>query len=531
MKKIIWGDEARQKMREGAKLMFRTVGTTYGPKGRNVALSRQWGMPIIVHDGVTVSRMVQAKDEFVDQAVKLIQEAANRQVEECGDGTTLVTILTHHIIDKGISLIEAGMNPMELRKQLDALIPLVRKEIKKQTVSVKDQVDRIAAISAGDPILGKMVSDAIIKMGEDGQITVEERMGGTDTVIEYAEGMTFDKGYAHPYLITSASRAEAIVHNPAILVIGKQITLIPEIMPILEVLARINKNVVLIGEISGPALNAIVQNKLQGTIQASVINPPGHGTRRKRFMDDIALFTGGQPIVDEVVGMDIKSFAQRFDRNWIGKAESVVSTPKATTIVGGGGDKDAIAKHIEDLKAMRTKEESSFEREVYDERIAKLTTGVAVIRVGSKTEVERREKLERVKDAIGAVKSALSEEGVVAGGGVVFLKLREALKPLDKDKGRSLLYDVFSEPVKKLLENAGETPEETDKIIERIVKSGGHMGYEVNENKVKDLLESGVIDPAMVVRLAFENAVAVAGTMLTTECLIVDEIENKKEDE
>lgn len=524
MRKLVFEKEARGKLLKGAELMYKAVVSTLGPKGRNVAINYEWRNPIVVHDGVTVAREVMDKDEFVQVGIDLIREASQKTNDEAGDGTTTSTLLAYWIVKHGMTLLDKGVNAMVLRNELNEALPLLQEEIKKIATPIKDNKDvaRVAFISSASEEIGSLVAQAVDKVGKDGLVTVEEGKGG-DTVVDYTEGMEFDKGYVDYRFVTNPNRMEAIIKDAYVVVLDKKITTGQEIINMLETLVRKTKNIVLIGDINGSALATILTNKMQGNINAVVVHPPSYGDRQKEYLDDIALLTGATVLSDQI-GVDIKDF----DMSWVGKAETVAVNKNTTMIIEGKGDKKEAEKRVKSLRGLRDKAESTFEKEKIEERLAKLTTGVAVIRVGAKTEVEMREKIERVKDAIGAARAAI-DEGIVPGGGVTFLRLRKVLgaKGVLGKTGKDVLYRVLEEPMRKILSNAGE--KNVDDMIERILKHKDvNYGYEMNSGKLTDLVKEGIIDPAKVLRLSLENAISVAGSILTTDCLIVTDVEESR---
>jgi len=527
MKKIIRGKEAREKLLEGSRLMYDCVTTTLGPRGNNVSISRQWGLPIVVHDGVTVAREVEAEDEFVDQGVKLIREASQKTQEEVGDATTTSCLLAYEIFSAGKDLIDAGkINAMVLRSELEAAKDLVLSKLPEISTEVKntDEVSKVATISAANSEIGDLVAKAFEKAGKEGIVTADESKL-PETTLEYVEGMHFDKGFGvYRHFITNISRNEAILRDVAVVVINKQISLNSEIVPLLEEIASTNKNMVLIGNISGDALSTLIANKMKGSINALVVEPPAHGERQINYLEDIALITGGKVLSKELT-IDGEAI---IDPEWIGKADLVQSNRNTTIIQGGQGDKALVKARIKQLKDQLKTVDSPYEREIIEERLAKLTTGVAVIKVGGKTEIESRERLERVKDAIGSARSALSE-GIVIGGGMAFSKLADFLPDIDEmNLGEGILKYALAQPLVKLMRNAGEDDERISQLHSSIRGKGGNFGYEVNSSEIVDLVEKGIIDPTRAIRLSIENAVSVAGSMLTTEVLIVD-IREKQE--
>ncbi len=520
---LAFGEKARQKLFEGVELLATAVCTTLGPKGRNVAIQRTWGDPFIVHDGVTVAREVGDKDEFKLMGIDLVKQAAAKTNEEAGDGTTTATLLAYEIIKSGLTLVKEGMNPMVLRNQINEVLPKLVAELDKISTPIKSSKDiaRVAHISSGDKEIGEMVSKAIKKVGEDGLVTVEE--GQDLTEIEYTEGMEFDKGYLSPYFITNPMRMEAVIENPAIAIVNRKITTVPEIQALFEPMSKLTKDLVLIAfAVSGDALVTMVVNKQKGIINALAIKAPTGGAGQiEHFLDDIAVLTGGKVINNDE---DMTE-----DGSWIGRADKIIADKDTTLIVKGRGKKEDIESRIKAIKGQIEKEDNIHLKEALEERLAKLTRGVAVIKVGAKTEVDMREKVERVKDAVGAATSA-REEGVVVGGGTAFLKLRDLVYALGtQDDVTNLLMSVLESPTRKLMYNAGEDKEAIEKYLKKIAEKGGNWGYEVEEGKIVDLVKEGIIDPTKVVRLALENAVAVATSLLTTDVLIAINSEAAKE--
>jgi chaperonin GroEL len=529
MKKIIFEKEAREKLFKGVEIMYKAVATTLSPKGRNVAIAKQWGLPTVVHDGVTVARDVEDKDEFVNMGINLVREAANKTNEEAGDGTTTSTLLTYHLVKYGMKLLDEGVNPMVLRKQMEEALPSLIEELRKiSTITdFAEDIHKVAYISSQDEEIGKLVAEAVNKVGTNGLVTVEESPT-PDIYITYTEGLQIDKGYTSPYFITNADRMDVTIESPTIAVIGKKITTQREIIPLLEVMVKLSKNLVLVGDISGEALRICIENKLKGVVSMLVVDVPGFSDHRARVMDDIAAMVGGKVITDEL-GLGMEEFAQMFDKDWLGNADNIVSTKHKTIIIGGKGDATEVADKIKQIKSQIETSDSIYDKEKLEERLAKVTTGVAVVRVGGKTEIEQREKVERVKDAIGAARAAL-DEGIVPGGGVAFLRIREAInKGDDTNNGESILYYTLEEPLRKILINSGESDDAINKIIDRVRSRKGNVGYNVSTGEVEDMLESGIIDPAKVIRLSLENAVSVAGSILSTDCLIVEELESTKD--
>ena len=526
--------DARDKLVQGVTLMYNAVCSTLSPKGRNVAISRQFGAPIIVHDGVTVAKEVKSPDPFVQMGINLVREAAQKTNDEAGDGTTTSTLIAYELIVRGLKLIDQGLNPMILRSQLYKALDEIKKYLLKLSKPAKTQEDleRVATISSSDEVVGKMVGEAVYKMGRDGLVAVEEA-GGYETYITYTEGMTIDKGYISPYFVTDTQRMEATVKKPVIAITDKTISTQREIVPLVETMLRISKDVVIIGDVKGDALGVLVTNKMRGNINCLVVEPPGYGDNRKDYLEDLAILIGSTVFSSEL-GLDPEQFAQTFDKDWLGGAEKVVATKKTTLLVNGRGDKESIAKQIEKIRRQLKKTEVLAERERLEERLAKMTTGVAVVKVGAKTEIEGREKLERVKDAAGAAQAAL-QEGIVPGSGVTFLHLAEAVT--GDTPGAKLMREVLEQPLRRVMANSGESdrkkvfgivPSDIDVKIAEIKMSGLDFGYSCDTSEVQRMIESGIIDPTKVIRLCVENGLGVAASILTTDTLIDIEPERKQ---
>ncbi|MBI2032403.1 MAG: chaperonin GroEL [Candidatus Levybacteria bacterium] len=513
-KKLIYAEEARQKLQSGVDQLAKAVATTLGPKGRNVALDKKWGAPSVVHDGVTVAKEIELKDEFENMGAQLVKEAASKTADVAGDGTTTATILAQAIVDEGIKNITAGANPMLLKKGLEeaskAVVEFIRAKAK--TVSIKNapEISQIATISASDDEIGKLVAEALQKVGKDGVVSVEEGRG-LSTEIEYKEGMEFDKGYASAYFVTNPDKMEAEIENPYILITDKKISNLQELLPFLENLVKVSKDLVIIAdEIEGEALATLVVNKLRGTFNTLAIKAPGFGDRRKEMLEDIAILTGGTVISEDT--------GRKFDSVTVedcGRADKVWADKETARIIGGKGSSTALKIRVSQIRRAVDTTTSEFDREKLQERLAKLSGGVAVINVGAATEIEMKEKKERVIDAVAATKAAL-EEGVVAGGGVVLLEAIKVLDPKllknvpgdsDQATGVSLLRKALESPVRKLAENAGING---DVVIDNINKQEAGFGFNVLTGNYVDMIKEGIIDPAKVTRSAVENAVSVA---------------------
>ncbi len=526
-KLINFEKEARATLLEGVETLAKAVTSTLSPKGRNVAIQRQWGDPIVVHDGVTVSREVATpkqiyKDPLVSMGIRLVQQAAKKTNDEAGDGTTTATLLAYEIVKRGFKLIDEGMNPMVLRDQIDRKLPDILERLKEisKPVKKKTQIAEVAMISAADKEIGRLVAEAVKKVGKDGLVTVEE--GQTlDTKVEYTEGLEIDQGYMSPYFITSEERMEAVIKEPAICLINRKISVISEIVPMLEELVKQGKKdiVIICKEMSGDALATTVHNKMKGNINILVVKAP---TTRQggELMDDISVFVGGK-VVDEKSGINPQDI-----KEWVGSAEKVIANRNTTVIIEGKGDKKALNERIKGLRNLKETEKNQFQIELMEQRLAKLSTGLGIIKVGAKTEIDMRERVERVKDAIGAATSA-REEGIVPGGGIAFLKLRNGFKP--QNEGERLFYDLLESPIRKIMQNSGESGNRINEVIREVEKDESNRGYNVYTSKLEDMVEGGIIDPTKVLRLAIQNAVGVGTSILTTDCLIAYELDENDE--
>lgn len=537
-KQISYGAEARQKLIEGVNQLAKAVATTLGPKGRNVAIDRKWGAPNVVHDGVTVAKEIELKDPYENMGAQLVKEAASKTADVAGDGTTTATILTQAIVAEGIKMITAGANPMIMRRGLMKASEYVVEELKKisKPITLKDASD-VATISAGDIELGKLIADALKKVGgKDGVITVEEGKS-LETEVDHKEGMQFDRGFASPYFATDSDKMVAEIEDPYILITDKKITAISDLLPFLEKFVKISKNLVIIAdEVEGEALATLVVNKLRGTFNALVVKAPGFGDRRKEMLEDIAILTGGS-VISEELGKKLENI----EVEDTGRADKVKADKENTSIIGGKGNKKDIDARIAQIKRQIGETTSEFDREKLQERLAKLSGGVAVINVGAATEVEMKDKKERVIDAVAATKAAL-EEGIVPGGEVALLdisqrmstKALEAVKASkDEIAGFEIVKIAIESPFKKLMENAGLNPGEL--IAKAREASARGQGFDVLNTESTataqpiDMIKAGIIDPLKVVRSAVQNAVSVATMILTTEALITDIPEPKKE--
>ncbi len=528
-KQLQFGEEARRSLAKGVNLLARAVVTTLGPKGRNVALEKKWGAPTVVHDGVTVAKDIDLKDPFENMGAQLVKEAASKTNDNAGDGTTTATLLAQSIVNEGMKTVSAGANPMILREGMEKGLGIVISEIKRMARPVKDEdVVRVATISAQNEVIGNKIAEALAKVGKDGVVTVEEGKG-TELEVDYKEGMEFDKGYASAYFVTNPDKMEAEIENPYILITDKKISALNDFLPFLENLVKVSKNLVIIAdEIEGEALAALVVNKLRGTFSPLAIKAPGFGDRRKEMLQDIAVLTGGT-VISEETGRTLESVTIED----CGRADKVWADKDNCRIIGGKGEKSGINARIAQIKTTISTTTSDFDKEKLQERLAKLSGGVAVINVGAATEVEMKEKKERVNDAVAATKAAL-EEGIVPGGGVALIrarkalpKLKETLKIDDQKIGVEILFNALVEPIRAIASNSGA--------------DAGWVLRKVEENKVADygfnamtmdfgsMYEAGIVDPAKVTRSAVENAVSIGVMILTTEALIADIPEKKPE--
>ena len=525
-KQLVYGEDARRKLKAGVDALARAVVTTLGPKGRNVGLDKKWGSPSVVHDGVTVAKEIELKDPFENMGASLVKEAASKTNDVAGDGTTTATLLAQALIAEGFKNITAGANPMIVKRGLEKAAEAAVLEIKKisKPISNSEEKEQIATISAGDNVIGKTIADALEKVGDRGVVTVEEGKG-LEMEVEYKEGMVFDKGYASPYFVTNPERMEAVIESPYILITDQKISAINDILPLLENLVKVAKNIVIIAdEVEGEALATLVVNNLRKTFTALAVKAPGFGDRRKAMLEDIAVLTGGT-VISEEMGRKLDS-AKVED---LGRADRIIAKQEETIIVGGKGKVSDVKARVEQIKKQIDETTSDFDKEKLEERLAKLSGGVAVINVGAATETEMKEKKYRVEDAVNATKAAI-EEGIVVGGGVAFLRAAKGLSDLkfssEEQVGVDMLKKALEQPTRKIVENAGA---EGGWIIRELESKGQNIGYNVMSMKFVDLIKEGIIDPAKVARSALQNAVSVAINILTTEALVADLPEKKDE--
>ena len=521
-KEIKFDVDVRSAMKEGADALANAVKVTLGPKGRNVVIDKKFGAPQVTKDGVTVAKEIELEDKFQNMGAQMVKEVASKTNEQAGDGTTTATVLAQAIINVGIKNVTAGANPMDLKKGIDKAVDAVVADLKKHSQPVGDdysKIEQVATVSANnDAYIGKLIADAMSKVGTDGVITVEEAKG-TETEVKVVEGMQFDRGYISPYFMTDADKMEAVLDHPAILLTDKKISNIQDIMPVLEPVAREGRELLIIAEdVDGTALTTLVMNRLRGSLKVAAVKAPGFGDRRKEMLQDIAILTGAAVISEE------KGFTfENMTPDMLGHAEKVTITKENTTIVGGAGSKEDIAARAEMIRKQIDLTTSEYDKEKLKERLGKLAGGVAVLYVGATTEVEMKEKKDRVEDALNATRAAV-EEGYLPGGGVAYIRSIAALAGLtgeneDETTGVHIIAKAIEEPVRQIAQNAGV---DGSVIVQKIKEGKDDFGYNARTGEFGSLYEAGVIDPTKVARVALENAASVAGMFLTTECGIVD---------
>lgn len=528
-KQIKYGADARKKLLDGVNKLADAVATTLGPKGRNVALDKKWGAPNVVHDGVTVAKEIELEDQFENMGAQLVKEAASKTADVAGDGTTTATVLAQSLVQEGIKMITAGVNPMMLQRGLEKASKYVVEELKKASKKITlEEASSVATISAGDPNLGKLIADALKAVGgKDGVVTVEEGKG-LETTVDHKEGMQFDRGFASPYFATDTDKMIAEIEDPYILITDKKISAVSDLLPFLEKFVKVSKNLVIIAdEVEGEALATLVVNKLRGTFNALVVKAPGFGDRRKEMLEDIAILTGGT-----VISEDLGKKLENVEVEDCGRADKVKSDKENTSIIGGKGKKANIEARVFQIKREITETTSEFDREKLQERLAKLSGGVAVINVGAATEIEMKDKKERAIDAVAATKAAL-EEGIVPGGAVALLNISQKMNSdklgkvaTDEKIAYDLVKKALKSPFVKLMENAGVDAGQLLAKANEVASEG--MGFDVlslvsaEEAKPVDMVKAGIIDPLKVVRTAVQNAISVSTMILTTEALVTD---------
>ncbi|HAM33793.1 MAG TPA: chaperonin GroEL [Deltaproteobacteria bacterium] len=526
-KQLKFSEEARAKIKVGVDLLTDAVKATLGPRGRNVIIEKSFGSPLVTKDGVTVAKEIELPDRFENMGAQMVKEVASKTSDVAGDGTTTATVLAQVIYREGSKLVAAGYNPMDLKRGIDKAVEAIAAELKKMSKATKDpkEIAQVGTISANnDETIGNIISEAMAKVGKEGVITVEEAKG-METTLEIVEGMQFDRGYLSPYFVTDPERMEVILEDPYILIHEKKISNMKDLLPLLEQIARSGKPLLIVAEeVEGEALATLVVNKLRGTLNASAVKAPGFGDRRKAMLEDIAILTGGKAIAEE---MGIKLEAVTLTD--LGRAKRVVIDKDNTTIIDGAGKKADIEGRVKQIRAQVEETTSDYDKEKLQERLAKLVGGVAVINVGAATETEMKEKKARVEDALHATRAAV-EEGIVAGGGVAYIRAAGVLDNLklehDQQAGVDIVRKSLLEPAKQIAINAGQ---DGGVIVDKIRSGKGNYGYNAATEEFEDLMKAGILDPTKVTRVALQNAASVAGLMITTECAIAEKPEEKKD--
>jgi chaperonin GroEL len=524
-KEIKFNIEARNLLKEGVDMLANAVKVTLGPKGRNVVIDKKFGAPQITKDGVTVAKEIEADDRFTNMGAQMVREVASKTADNAGDGTTTATVLAQSIINVGLKNVTAGANPMDLKRGIDKAVIAVVESLKKQSQEVGNNIEKIEQVASvssnNDAAIGKLIAEAFSKVKKEGVITVEEAKG-TETTVEIVEGMQFDRGYISPYFITNPEKMETVLENPYILLTDKKISTMKDLLPVLEPIAQNGRSLLIVAEdVDGEALTTLVVNKLRGTIKIAAIKAPGFGDRRKAMLEDIAILTGGT-VISEERGLKLESATIEM----LGSCEKVSIDKENTTIVNGNGKKEEITKRIEQIRTEMSLTTSDYDREKLQERLAKMSGGVAVLYVGAASEVEMKEKKDRVDDALSATRAA-AEEGIVAGGGVAYIRAIAELEELkgeneDENTGIQIVKRAIEEPLRIIAENAGV---EGSIVIQKVKEGKGNFGYNARTNVYEDLYDAGVIDPTKVTRVALENAASVAGMFLTTECILAEKKE------
>ena len=521
-KQLFFDIDARNKMKRGVDVLANAVKVTLGPKGRNVVIEKKFGAPAVTKDGVTVAKEIELEDLIENMGAQMVKEVASKTADIAGDGTTTATVLAQAIISEGLKMVAAGANPMDLKRGIDKAVKAVVGSLKSQSQEVGDdnsKIEQVATISANsDSTIGKLIAEAMQKVGKEGVITVEEAKG-TDTTVEVVEGMQFDRGYISPYFVTNSEKMEADMQNPYILIYDKKISTMKDILPILEKVAQTGRPLVIIAEdLEGEALATLVVNKLRGTLKVAAVKAPGFGDRRKEMLTDIATLTNGI-VISEEQGYKLDNA----DLTYLGQAAAIAIDKDNTTIVGGKGDKENITARTNQIKAQIENTTSDYDREKLQERLAKLSGGVAVLYIGAATEVEMKEKKDRVDDALHATRAAV-EEGIVPGGGVAYIRSVESLDGLkgenaDETTGIAIVRRAVEEPLRQIVANSGI---EGSIVVQKIKEGTGDFGFNARTEVYENLFQAGVIDPTKVTRVALENAASIAGMLLTTECVVAD---------
>ncbi|MDR2913183.1 MAG: chaperonin GroEL [Alistipes sp.] len=525
-KDIKYNVEARERLKEGVDALSNAVKVTLGPKGRNVIIDKKFGAPQITKDGVTVAKEIELDDPFANMGAQMVKEVASRTNDDAGDGTTTATVLAQAIIGVGIKNVTAGANPMDLKRGIDKAVAAVVESLGKQSKKVGEDIEKVKQVAASsannDEAIGALIAEAVSKVNKEGVITVEESKG-TDTYVDVVEGMQFDRGYISAYFMTDSEKMEAVMEKPYILITDKKISTLKEIMSVLEPVAQQGRALVIIAEdVDGEALATMVVNRLRGTLKIAAVKAPGFGDRRKEMLQDIAILTGGT-VISEDAGFKLEQATVEM----LGTADKVTINKENTVVVNGAGKKAAIESRIAQIRKQMESTTSDYDREKLQERLAKLAGGVAVLYVGAVTEVEMKEKKDRVDDALAATRAAI-EEGIIPGGGVAYIRAADVLEKLkgandDETTGIAIVKRAIEEPLRQIVANAGG---EGSVVVNKVRESKGSMGYNARSDKYEDLFAAGIIDPMKVARVALENAASIASMFLTTECVLVD----KKED-
>jgi chaperonin GroEL len=531
-KRVVYGEDARAKLKAGVDKLANAVKVTLGPRGREVIIEKKWGSPLVTKDGVTVAKEIELKDPYENMGAQLVKEVASKTADVAGDGTTTATVLAQAIFTEGLKAIASGANPMDIKRGIDRAVSAVVEEIKKLSIPVsgRREIEQVATVSANnDQTIGKIIADAMEAVGKDGVITVEESKSA-ETTLETVQGMQFDRGYLSPYFITNPDKMECVLEEPYILIYEKKVSNVKDLLPVLEQVVRAGRPILIIAEdVEAEALATLVVNHIKGVIRACAVKAPGFGQRRKDYLQDIAILTNGTAITEEL-GIKLESVTL----DMLGRADKVIVDKDNTTIVGGKGSKKAIQARIEQIRKQIQETTSDYDREKLQERLAKLSGGVAIIRVGAATEAEMKEKKARVEDAVHATKAAV-EEGIVPGGGVALVRASEVLDNLSVDNpdqqiGVDIVKRACRAPLRQIATNAGfEGYVVLEKVIALGKEKGVNYGFDASVGEYKDMVEAGIIDPTKVVRTAIMNAASVAGTMLTAEALVAEIPEEKKD--
>jgi len=521
-KEIKFNIEARDALKKGVDALSNAVKVTLGPKGRNVVIDKKFGAPAITKDGVSVAKEIELEDTIQNMGAQMVKEVASKTADEAGDGTTTATVLAQSIVSTGLKNVTAGANPMDLKRGIDKAVKIIVEDLKKQSVAVgnnNEKIEQVATISSNnDNEVGKLISEAMKKVTQEGVITVEEAKG-TETSVEVVEGMQFDRGYLSPYFVTNPDKMETELDNPLLLIFDKKISNMKDLLPILEQTSQTGNPLLIIAEdVDGEALATLVVNKIRGSLKIAAVKAPGFGDRRKEMLEDIAILTGGV-VISEEKGYKLESTTMEM----LGKCEKIVIDKDNTTIINGSGTKKNITTRVNQIKAQIETTTSDYDKEKLQERLAKLSGGVAVLYVGAASEVEMKEKKDRVDDALAATKAAI-EEGIIPGGGVALIRAGEKLNSFsgendDENTGVQIIATAIQEPLRQIVANAGG---EGSVVISKILTKKGDFGYNAKSDKYENMLKAGIIDPTKVTRIALENAASVAGMLLTTECVLAD---------